>query len=128
MTVTVYTADKEFSEIFKGETANPVLFSREVVTIITGQNLAMGAVVGKITASGKITELNEDASDGSETAYGVVIANYDATSADLDGVAMVRDAYLATENLVWNATIDAGEKTTALAELAAKGLIAKEIV
>lgn len=51
-------------------------------TLITGQNLSRGCVVGKITASSKLTACDHTASDGSQTPYGVLAKNCDATSAD----------------------------------------------
>lgn len=56
------------------------------VTIITGQNLARGAVLGIITASGKATLCDKDATDGSEVAKHILAEAVDATSADLPGV------------------------------------------
>lgn len=55
------------------------------VTIITGQNLAVGDVVGVITASGKATKSLTSASDGSEVPVGIVHIATDATSADVEG-------------------------------------------
>lgn len=51
-------------------------------TLITGQNLARGAVVGRITASGKLTLCNPGAADGSEVAMGIMVHAIDATAAD----------------------------------------------
>jgi len=128
MPVTVYTAGKEFSEIFKGETAQPVGFSREEVTVLADESLVMGAVVGKVTTTGKVVALTPAASDGSEKAHSVMIADCNATGADKQGVAMVRDAYINTINLVWPAGITDPQKVAALGELEAKGLIEKETV
>lgn len=62
------------------------LIQGEVVTdsgvLITGQNLARGALLGKITASGKLTLSLSAASDGSEVPYAVLNEATDATSAD----------------------------------------------
>jgi hypothetical protein len=50
--------------------------------IITGQNLAEGTLVGRITASGKFTLCVGGSADGSEIPYGVVHEAIDATSED----------------------------------------------
>lgn len=50
--------------------------------LITGQNLARGAVLGKITASDKLTLSLSASVDGSEVPYAVLNADSDATSAD----------------------------------------------
>jgi hypothetical protein len=42
--------------------------SREEVTIVSGQNLVAGAVVGKITTGGKYTAYDNVAVDGSQAA------------------------------------------------------------
>ncbi|NKE43572.1 head decoration protein [Roseomonas frigidaquae] len=51
--------------------------------LISGQNLARGAVVGKITASGKLTLSLSASSDGSQVPYGVLADACDATGGDL---------------------------------------------
>ena len=40
--------------------------SRETITVLSGQNLQAGAVLGKVTASGKYKALDPAAVDGSE--------------------------------------------------------------
>jgi len=99
--------------------------SREIGTLITGQDLEAGTVLGAITASGKWTQFNQDGADGSETAAGVLLANTDATSADQPCVAIVRQAEVNAAELVWPADIEAGEKTAAIAQLAARGIIVR---
>lgn len=54
----------------------------ESVTIITGQNLVRGTVLGKITASGKFTTSLSASSDGSQTPDAILLEDCDATSAD----------------------------------------------
>jgi len=101
-------------------------YSRDEVTILSGENLAVGEVVGKVTASGKYVAYNQDGADGSQTAAGIVIADYDASNGDVQGVIIARDAIITTSNLVWPADIEAAEITTALAALAALGIIVRE--
>lgn len=98
--------------------------SREVVTIDTGA-LVAGEVLGKITASGKYVAFNQDGADGSEAAAGILYDNTDATDADQSAVAIMRDAEVGAADLTWPADIEAAEKTAALAELAALGIIAR---
>jgi len=52
--------------------------------LITGQNLVRGAVLGKITASGKLNLSLSAAADGSQTPYAILAADTDATAADND--------------------------------------------
>lgn len=60
------------------------------VTIISGQNLTRGAVLGKITASGKYNLSLSGASDGSQTPDLILAENCDATSADKVALAYAR--------------------------------------
>lgn len=57
----------------------------ETLTVISGQNLARGALVGKITASGKLTLSLSAAGDGSQVPYGVMADDVDASAADKAG-------------------------------------------
>jgi hypothetical protein len=97
--------------------------SRDVVTLVTGQNLEPGTVLGKITASGKYTQLAPAAADGSEVAAAVLFAAVDATAADKAAVVHLRDTEIASAGLNWSAVITAGEKAVAAAELKALGIV-----
>lgn len=58
-----------------------------VRTIASGSGVvARGTVLGKITASGKLTTSLTAASDGSQTPYVIAAETVDATSADADAV------------------------------------------
>lgn len=99
--------------------------SREAVTVISGQDLAAGTVLGKITASGKHTLHNNAASDGSENAVAVLYADVDASAADTVGTITARDAEVDGELLTWKSGISAANKTAAIAALAALGIIVR---
>jgi hypothetical protein len=51
-------------------------------TLITGQNLKRGTAMGKITASGKLTQLDSTKADGSQNIHSILAADCDATGAD----------------------------------------------
>ena len=53
-------------------------------TIVTGQDVVRGTLMGKITSGGKLTACDHTASDGSEGPYGVMIEDCDASSADVE--------------------------------------------
>lgn len=99
--------------------------SREAVTILSGEDLAAGSVVGKVTASSKYVLSDADAVDGSEAAAGVLLNAVDASGGDALGTLIMRDAEIDTDKLTWHANNDAGEITTALAELLALGVVAR---
>ena len=92
--------------------------SREVVTILSGQNLGAGRVIGKITASGKYRAHDADNTDGSQTAAGVLFGPVDATAGDTKGVAHVRDCEVNGAELDWGDN-DAGQITAGKASLTA---------
>lgn len=64
----------------------PGLVARKV-TLITGQNVTRGTVLGKITASGKYNKSLSAAADGSQTPDLICAQDCDATSADADCLA-----------------------------------------
>ena len=55
------------------------------VTILTGNNLTRGTVLGTVTASGKCVAVDNSKSDGSQTAYAVLADDVDATDGDATG-------------------------------------------
>ncbi|OAI74696.1 bacteriophage-related protein, partial [Ralstonia solanacearum] len=60
----------------------PNLYSRERVTVAAGQTLSLGTVVGMVTATGKVKQLDPSATDGSQYAAGVLMQACDAHLAD----------------------------------------------
>lgn len=53
------------------------------ITLLTGQNLAMGTVLGKVTASGKYVAYDDDGTDdGRRVAVGILMEDMDATDED----------------------------------------------
>ncbi len=92
-------------------------------TLVSGQNLISGTVMGKITASGSMTQLAA-ATDGSEIAAAILLGDLDASSGDEPGVfvehGIVMDMYL-----TWPAGITAPQKATAIAQLKSAGIFVK---
>jgi len=102
------------------------LYSRDKVTLISGQKLATGTVVGVITASGKVTQLAPAAADGSQTATGVLVFPVDATGADQPAVIVARHAICSDKGLVWPGGITGPQKTAAIAQLKAAGILVRQ--
>ena len=102
------------------------LYSRDQVTVASGQNLKTGTVVGIITATGKASQLAPSANDGSENAAGVLIGDVDASAADTPGVIIARHAICSDKGLVWPSGITGPQKNTALAQLKALGILVRE--
>jgi hypothetical protein len=102
------------------------LYSRDEVTVASGQSLATGTVIGIITASGKVTQLAPGASDGSENAAGVLLNAVDASAADKGGVIIARHAICSDKGLVWPGSITGPQKAAAINQLKALGIVVRE--
>lgn len=61
--------------------------------ILLDQNAALAAftLVGRITASGKLTPCDKDSNDGSQVPVGITICDYPDTGADIPNVTFYRD-------------------------------------
>ena len=94
--------------------------SREAV-IIAG-NVTPCMVLGRVTASGDYVTLTPAASDGSEAADGISYGAYDGSSADVSGVAFVRDCEHAAD-IVDFGSANTAQIATATTQLAALGII-----
>lgn len=102
-------------------------YSREVATVAAGQNLRLGAVVGRATLSGKLKALDPAASDGTENPVGILLGNVDASLIDMDSALLLnRHAVVASNAVIWPVEISTAEKATATASLAAIGILIRQ--
>jgi hypothetical protein len=121
------TEASNLGDLLKYEAPN--LYSRDRVTVASGQNLALGSVVGRVTATGKIKRFDPSATDGSESPTGVLLDAVDASLADRhDGLIVARHAVVADTALVWPVGITGAEKNAALATLTSLGILARPSV
>ncbi len=121
----VITEGMNLGDLLKYEAPN--LYSRDQVTVLAGQNLALGAVAGIVTATGKVKQIDPSATDGSQIASGVILQAIDATAGDSpDGLLIARHAIVADHALVWPAGITTAEKTAAIAELKNLGILVRK--
>jgi hypothetical protein len=106
-------------------------YTREAVTLKAGTNYALGAVLGRITASGKY-RLSPAAQvvgdEGAETAVAVLIEAVDATAADKPGLVIARGpAIVSKAALVFDPSVDqAAEKDAKHAQLATAGIVPRD--
>lgn len=106
-------------------------YCREVVTLKSGTNYALGAVLGQITASGKY-RLSPDAEvtgdEGAETAVAVLIEAVDATDGDKAGLIVARGpAIVSKAALVLDDSVDDETKRAAKhAQLSAAGIVPRD--
>lgn len=98
--------------------------SRENVTLASGQDLYPGAVLGKITATGKYAEYNNAASDGTQVAAGILYGRGDASAADLAVTLIARHAEVNGHELLWGSQSGAAF-TAGVADLLAIGIIVR---
>jgi hypothetical protein len=105
----------------------PNLYSREPATVAAGQNLPLGAVVGRVTATGKLAALDPSATDGTEVAAGVLGNAVDATLIDReDAILIARHAIVARGALIWPAGLSAAQRAAAIAQLEARGILVRD--
>lgn len=102
------------------------LYSRDEVTVASGQNLAIGTIVGVVTSDGKIAALDPSASDGSEVAAGVLCESVDTVSGDATSWIIARHAIVSEDGIVWPDGITAGQLAVALSELKTLGILVRK--
>jgi hypothetical protein len=103
-------------------------YTREAVTLLEGTNYPVGAVLGKITASGKYKLATSGGTDGAQTASAVLLFAVDATLADAVGIVVVRGpAIVSRAALAYDATVDDAAKiATKLGQLANLGIVPRD--
>ena len=103
-------------------------YNRETVTLLEGTNYPVGAVLGRITASGKYKLATSGGSDGAQTASAVLLYAVDASATDAIGVVIARGpAIVSKAALVFDATVDDAPKTaTKHGQLAALGIVPRD--
>ena len=125
----VLTNAPTLGDLLKFElTAN---YTRETVTLKAGTDYALGAVLGRITASGKyrLSPAAEVVGDeGAESAVAVLIEPVDATAADAIGVVVARGPAIVSKTaLVFDASVDQAVEVTAKhAQLVSAGIVPRE--
>ena len=122
----VLTEPPSMGDVLKYE-VNPN-YTREVVTLLAGMPYPVGAVLGRITASGKYKLATSGGTDGAQTASAVLLYAVDATLADATGIVVARGpAIVSRAALAYGATVDDGTKIAAkITQLAAAGIIARD--
>lgn len=83
-----FTSDAYTPDQLSG--GNEHLLVGQKVTVITGQNILRGAVLGKITASGKYNLSLSAAADGSEVPDLILAEDCDASGSDVEALAYAR--------------------------------------
>ena len=124
--MSVLTQPPTMGDVLKYE-LNPN-YTRETVTLLAGANYPVGAVLGRITASGKMKLSTATGTDGAQNAAAVLLYDVDATGADATGIVVVRGpAIVSKAALVFDASVDDAAKTAAKhAQLTTLGIIPRD--
>ena len=118
------TEQNNLGDILKYEASS--LYSREQITVAKGQNIKLGAVVAKKTEDGFIRVLNPTATDGTQTAIGVILNDVNSKDSDIKAVIITRIALLADNAVVWPANITEEQKAAAIKQLEGRGIILRK--
>jgi hypothetical protein len=124
--MTVLTQPPSLGDILKYE-LNPN-YTRETVTLLAGTAYPVGAVLGRITASGKYKLATSGGTDGAQTAAAMLLYSVDASDADGTGLVIARGPAIVSKSaLVFDATVDDAAKTaTKHGQLATLGIIPRD--
>jgi len=124
--MSVLTQPPTMGDVLKYE-LNPN-FTRETATLLAGTNYPVGAVLGRVTASGKMKLSTATGTDGAQNAAAVLLYDVDATGADATGIVVLRGpAIVSKAALVFDASVDDAAKTAAKhAQLTALGIIPRD--
>jgi hypothetical protein len=124
--MSVLTQPPTMGDLLKYE-VNPN-YTRETATLLAGTAYPVGAVLGRITASGKYKLATSGGADGAQAAAGVLLYAVDATGADATGIILARGpAIVSRAVLSFDATVDDAAKiTTKLGQLVSLGIAARD--
>lgn len=119
------TEQNNLADLLKHEAPNR--YSRDVATIAAGQNLPLGTVLGRNTSDGKHYVIDPAATDGTESAIGVLANAVDATNADWpDAILIARHAIVAKTALVWPIALTGAQRAAYEQQLAERGVLVRE--
>lgn len=96
-------------------------YSTEQGLLVAGSGVVQtGTVLGRVTATGKFKPVTAAATDGSQTAAGILFRTAEAATADAKIVVVVREAVVVAQSLLYGADIDTpAKRATVQAQLRA---------
>ena len=103
-------------------------YCREVMTVASGQNLKMGTVVGIKSATDevKIVSISDEETDGSDSAFGVLLEDVDATSAAKKALIIARDAIIASGYIMFPNDATAKQNKKITKDLEKRGIVIRK--
>lgn len=117
------TEQNNLGDLLKYEPSS--LYSRDSIAVAKGQNLKLGTVVGR-DKDNMIKVINPTATDGTQTAIGVITSDVNSKDGDTKAVIITRIALLADHAIVWPANITEEQKAAAIKQLEARGIIIRK--
>lgn len=118
----VTLTEKRGSGAFLAAEANGTISRENVTVLANAAEILVGTVMGKITASGKLTPWDPAAVDGSENAYGIIYHRIPISATDTESVAVVRHAEVVLTEIIFNSGASGPEIAAAKAALLAKDI------
>jgi len=128
--MTVLTSPATLGDLLKRE-FDPN-YSRETITLKAGTAYPLGAVLGRVTATG-VYALSPTASttgsEGAEIACAVLVEAVDATTADTQAVVLARGPVIVADRaLVFDTSVaDAAAQSIKHQQLAAHGIVVRPV-
>jgi hypothetical protein len=102
-------------------------YSRDVVTVEAGQNLPLGCIVGRVTTTGKVKQLDPGAEDGSHLPVGILLDAVDASLIDReDALILARHGVVASKAVVWPLEISNAQQAAITSQLATLGILIRQ--
>ncbi|WP_264339122.1 head decoration protein [Wolbachia endosymbiont (group A) of Cydia splendana] len=120
--MTCITEQNNLGDLLKYEASS--LYSRDQITVAKGENLKLGTVVSR-DKDNMIRIINPTATDGTQTAIGVIASDVNAKE-NSKGVIVTRGAMLADHAVVWPANITEEQKAAAIKQLEGRGVIIRK--
>lgn len=99
--------------------------SRATIVVAQGEVLEAGTVLALIAASGQYASYDNDGTTTTNAARAILFAAVDATDGPKEAVAIVRDAEVHGDEIVFANTEDTGDREAAYADLATHGIIVR---
>jgi len=99
--------------------------SREQITIAAGEVLKAGSVLSKNSVTGNYVGYDNDDTTTEDDAAAILWDDVDATGGTKQAAAIVRDAEVNGDELIFGDTEDTGDREAAVADLLAVGIICR---
>lgn len=117
------TEGNNLGDLLKYEVSN--LYSRDQITVAKGQNLKLGTVVA-LDKDSMVKIINPTATDGTQTAIGVITSDVNSKEGDTKAIIITRISLLADHAVVWPANITEEQKAAAIKQLEERGIIVRK--